>query len=186
MKRVFDIFLSLILIILLSLLMVFILIAIKLTSKGPILFWSNRMGKSNVFFKMPKFRSMKTTTPILATHLLQDPELYLSPIGSFLRKYSLDELPQLFNVIKGDMSLVGYRPALFNQDNLINMRKEKGLENILPGITGLAQINGRDDLTIPEKVSLDVEYMNSMSLALDIKILFLTFFKVFSKNGVSH
>ena len=186
MKRVFDIFISLILIILLSSLMVFILIAVKLTSKGPILYWSNRMGKSNVFFKMPKFRTMMVSTPVLATHLLHNPESYLSPIGGFLRRYSLDELPQLFIIIKGDMSLVGPRPALFNQDNLINLRNKSSLDMILPGITGLAQVNGRDDLTISEKVSLDVEYMNSMSIFLDIKILFSTFFKVFSKVGISH
>jgi len=186
MKRVFDIFISLILIIFLSSLMVFILIAVKLTSKGPILYWSNRMGKSNVFFKMPKFRTMKVSTPVLATHLLHNPESYLSPIGGFLRRYSLDELPQLFIIIKGDMSLVGPRPALFNQDNLINLRNKSSLDMILPGITGLAQVNGRDDLTISEKVSLDVEYMNSMSIFLDIKILFITFFKVFSKVGISH
>jgi len=186
MKRVFDIFISLILIIFLSSLMVFILIAVKLTSKGPILYWSNRMGKSNVFFKMPKFRTMKVSTPVLATHLLHNPESYLSPIGGFLRRYSLDELPQLFIIIKGDMSLVGPRPALFNQDNLINLRSKSSLDMILPGITGLAQVNGRDDLTISEKVSLDVEYMNSMSIFLDIKILFSTFFKVFSKVGISH
>ena len=186
MKRVFDLFVGAILLLSLMIIMLFIAIAIRLTSKGPSLFWSDRIGKNNRIFKMPKFRSMLTGTPAVATHLLDSPDSYLSPIGSFLRLSSLDELPQLFSVIKGDMSFVGPRPSLFNQDNLIVLRTEKGVDNLLPGITGWAQVNGRDELSIPDKVLLDVEYLNRQSFWFDMKILWMTFLKVIKRGGVSH
>ena len=186
MKRTFDLFFGVILLLLLVIIMLFIAIAIRLTSKGPSLFWSDRIGKNNRIFKMPKFRSMLTGTPAVATHLLDSPDSYLSPIGSFLRLSSLDELPQLFSVIKGDMSFVGPRPSLFNQDNLIVLRTEKGVDNLLPGITGWAQVNGRDELSIPDKVLLDVEYLNRQSFWFDMKILWMTFLKVIKRGGVSH
>ena len=166
--------------------MLFIAISIRLSSKGPALYWSDRIGKNNKIFKMPKFRSMFTDTAAVATHLLDNPDANLSPIGSFLRSTSLDELPQLFSVLKGDMSFVGPRPALFNQDDLITLRTEKGVDKILPGITGWAQVNGRDELSIPDKVALDVEYLNHQSFWFDIKILWLTLLKVISRSGVSH
>jgi len=186
MKRIFDLILafSLFLILLISLLLIAILIIV--TSKGPALYWSERIGKNNKTFKMPKFRSMLTDTPAVATHLLENPDSYLSPIGSFLRSSSLDELPQLFSVLKGDMSFVGPRPALFNQDDLIALRTEKGVHKLLPGITGWAQVNGRDELSIPDKVVLDVEYLNRKSFWFDIKILWMTFLKVINRDGVSH
>ena len=168
MKRAFDLFFGVILLLSLVIIMLFIAIAIRLTSKGPSLYWSDRIGKNNRIFKMPKFRSMLTGTPAVATHLLDSPDSYLSPIGSFLRLSSLDELPQLFSVIKGDMSFVGPRPSLFNQDNLIVLRTDKGVDNLLPGITGWAQVNGRDELSIPDKVLLDVEYLNRQSFWFDI------------------
>jgi len=166
----------------------FILVAalVKLTSKGPVLYWSDRVGKRNVIFKMPKFRSMKADTPVLATHLLVDPKSVLTPIGNFLRKSSLDELPQLWCILKGDMSFVGPRPALFNQDDLIALRTQKGVHDLVPGLTGWAQINGRDELPISQKVALDVEYLETQSMLLDVKIIWLTFIKVFKKDGVSH
>lgn len=186
MKR----FLDLLLVILLSgIFMVPILLialAVRLTSKGPALYWSKRIGKSNHIFLMPKFRTMKTNTPAVATHLLSDPHQYLTPIGSFLRKSSLDELPQLWSIIKGDMSFVGPRPALFNQDDLVALRTESGVSRLLPGLTGWAQINGRDELPIAEKVILDIEYMHKKSFMFDVKILFLTFIKVLRKEGVQH
>ena len=166
--------------------MLFIAIAIQRTSKGPVLYWSDRVGKNNKIFKMPKFRSMLTDTPAVATHLLDNPDTYLSPIGGFLRRTSLDELPQLFSVLKGDMSFVGPRPALFNQEDLIALRKEKGVDRLLPGITGWAQVNGRDELSIPDKVALDVEYLNRQSFWFDMKILWMTFLKVIKRDGVSH
>ena len=186
MKRVFDSFLSLILIIPISLITVIIGIIIIISSKGPIFYWSDRVGKNNKIFKMPKFRSMLTNTPAVATHLLDNPDLYLSPVGGFLRRSSLDELPQLFSVLKGDMSFVGPRPALFNQDDLINLRAEKGVDKLLPGITGWAQVNGRDELSIPDKVALDVEYLNRQSFWFDMRILWMTFLKVVKRDGVSH
>ena len=186
MKRVFDLFFSVILLLLLVIIMLFIAIVIRLTSKGPSLYWSDRVGKNNKIFKMPKFRSMLTDTPAVATHLLDNPDVYLSPIGSFLRSTSLDELPQLFSVLKGDMSFVGPRPALFNQNNLIALRTEKGVDKLLPGITGWAQVNGRDELSISDKVALDVEYLNRRSFWLDMKILWMTFLKVVKRDGVSH
>ena len=163
-----------------------ITISIRLTSKGSALYWSDRVGKNNKIFKMPKFRSMLIDTPVVATHLLDNPDAYLSPIGGFLRHSSLDELPQLFSVLKGDMSFVGPRPALFNQEGLIALRKEKGVDKLLPGITGWAQVNGRDELSIPDKVSLDVEYLNRQSFWFDVKILWMTFLKVINRDGVSH
>jgi len=166
--------------------MVLTIIAVRLTSKGPSLYWSNRVGKSNKIFKMPKFRSMLIDTPAVATHLLDNPDSYLSPIGDFLRRTSLDELPQLFSVLKGDMSFVGPRPALFNQYDLIALRTEKRVDKLLPGITGWAQVNGRDELSIPDKVALDVEYLNRQSFWFDIKILWMTLLKVITRDGVSH
>ena len=186
MKLAFDLFFSLILLFLLAILMLFIAIVIRMTSKGPSLYWSDRVGKNNKIFKMPKFRSMLIDTPAVATHLLDNPDAYLSPIGSFLRSTSLDELPQLFSVLKGDMSFVGPRPALFNQNDLITLRTEKGVNKLLPGITGWSQVNGRDELSIPDKVILDVEYLNRQSFWFDIKILWMTFLKVIKRDDVSH
>jgi O-antigen biosynthesis protein WbqP len=166
--------------------MALIALAVKLTSDGPILYWSDRVGQNNCLFRMPKFRSMRINAPQVATHLLTNPRAYLTPVGSFLRRSSLDELPQLFSVLKGDLSLVGPRPALFNQDDLITLRTESGVHKLVPGITGLAQVNGRDDLPISEKVRLDCEYLRTRSFRLDIKIIFLTFLKVARSEGVSH
>ena len=186
MKRTFDLLLGVAILVLLVAPMLLISIVIRLTSKGPSLYWSDRIGKNNIIFKMPKFRSMLIVTPAVATHLLDNPDSYLSPIGGFLRLSSLDELPQLFSVLKGDMSLVGPRPALYNQDDLISLRTEKGVDKLLPGITGWAQVNGRDELSIPDKVALDVEYLNRQSFWFDIKILWMTFLKVVKRHGVSH
>ncbi len=186
MKQIFDFFTVVILLVLLVTLMLLIAIAIRLTSKGPSLYWSDRVGKKNKIFKMPKFRSMLADTPAVATHLLDNPGMYLSPIGGFLRRSSLDELPQLFSVLKGDMSLVGPRPALYNQDDLITLRTQKGVDKLLPGITGWAQVNGRDELSIPDKVALDVEYLNHQSFWLDVRILWMTFLKVIKRDGVLH
>ena len=186
MKRIFDLILAifLFLVLLISLLLIAVLVII--TSKGPALYWSERIGKNNKIFKMPKFRSMLTDTPAVATHLLDNPDAYLSPIGGFLRRSSLDELPQLFSVLKGDMSFVGPRPALYNQDDLVALRTKKGVDRLLPGITGWAQVNGRDELSIPDKVALDVEYLDRQSFWLDMKILWMTFLKVIKRDGVSH
>jgi len=186
MKRVFDLFFGVILLLSLVIIMLFIAIVIRLTSKGPSLYWSDRVGKNNKIFKMPKFRSMLTDTPAVATHLLDNPDAYLSPIGGFLRSTSLDELPQLFSVLKGDMSFVGPRPALFNQKDLIALRTKNGVDKLLPGITGWAQVNGRDELSIPDKVALDVEYLNRQSFWFDMKILWMTFLRVMKRDGVSH
>jgi O-antigen biosynthesis protein WbqP len=186
MKRLFDIFISAVALIILSAPLAVIAIIVKLTSKGPVLYWSDRVGINNIIFKMPKFRTMKIDTPVVATHLLDNPDAYLTNIGSFLRKTSLDELPQLMSVLKGDMSFVGPRPALYNQDDLIELRTEKGVHRLIPGITGWAQINGRDDIPIPQKVELDEFYLKNFSFILDIKILIYTFFKVLKKDGVSH
>ena len=166
MKYLFDKICAVLFLMLLFIPMVLIVVLVRLTSKGTILYWSDRVGKDNEIFKMPKFRSMLVGTPDVATHLLNNPDTYLSPIGGFLRRSSLDELPQLFSVLKGDMSFVGPRPALFNQEDLIALRKEKGVEKLLPGITGWAQVNGRDELSIPDKVALDVEYLNRQSFGL--------------------
>lgn len=186
MKRIFD--LCTVLFATLILLLPFLVVAVivRLTSFGPVLYWSDRVGQNNKIFKMPKFRTMRVDTPAVATHLLANPEQFLTPVGSFLRKSSLDELPQLWSIIKGDMSFVGPRPALFNQDDLIALRTQYGVDKLVPGLTGWAQINGRDELPIPEKVKLDVDYMHQQSLWFDIKIIFLTFVKVLQRDGVQH
>ena len=186
MKRLFDLFIVIIALILLCIPIFVIAILVRITSKGPSLYWSERVGKNNITFKMPKFRSMLVETPVVATHLLDNPDIYLSPIGGFLRRSSLDELPQLFSVLKGDMSFVGPRHALYNQDDLITSRNENGVDKLLPGVTGWAQINGRDEISILEKVSLDVEYMHRQSFWFDIKILYITFLKVVRCTGVTH
>lgn len=186
MKRCFDLLLALILIFLLGWLILLVAIVIRLTSKGPILFWSSRVGINNQLFMMPKFRTMRQETPVLATHLMTNPNAFLSPVGAFLRRFSLDELPQLFSILKGDMTFVGPRPALFNQDDLIALRTEKGVDRLLPGVTGWAQVNGRDDLSIPEKVDLDFEYLVRHSFWFDLHIIWLTFLKVLLSEGVSH
>ena len=186
MKYIFDLLLGVVFFLLLSPLILLVAIAVSLSSKGPSLYFSDRVGKNNKIFKMPKFRSMLVGTPAVATHLLDNPDSYLSPIGGFLRRSSLDELPQLFSVLKGDMSFVGPRPALYNQDDLITLRTQKGVDKLLPGITGWAQVNGRDELSIPEKVILDVEYLNRQSFWFDMKILWMTFLKVINRDGVSH
>jgi len=186
MKRFSDLFLALIIVILLLIPIFLLILLIKMTSRGAALYWSDRVGMNNIIFKMPKFRSMNVDTPAVATHLLDSPDSYLTSIGGFLRRSSLDELPQLFSVLKGDMSFVGPRPALYNQDDLIALRTEKGVDKLLPGITGWAQVNGRDELSIPDKVALDVEYLNRQSFWFDIKILWMTFLKVVKRDGVSH
>lgn len=186
MKRVMDITLAVLASIVLLLPIILVALAVRVTSKGPVLYWSDRVGRNNNIFKMPKFRSMQVGTPAVATHLLSNPDAYLTPIGSFLRKSSLDELPQLWSILKGDMSFVGPRPALFNQQDLIALRVQAGVHRLLPGLTGWAQINGRDELPIPEKVKLDVEYLHRQSLTFDIKIIFLTAWKVIQRDNVSH
>ena len=186
LKREFDVVLALFAMVMLSVPMLVIALLVKLTFKGPVLYWSDRVGKENKIFKMPKFRSMKTDTPAVATHLLKDPKSVLTPIGDFLRKSSLDELPQLWSIVKGDMSFVGPRPALFNQEDLISLRTENGVDKVLPGLTGWAQINGRDELSIPDKVEMDVEYLNKQSFGFDCYILWRTFLKVLKHDGVSH
>jgi O-antigen biosynthesis protein WbqP len=163
-----------------------IALLVKLTSEGPILHWSDRIGRRNRIFRMPKFRSMRIDTPAVATHLLRDAEKYLTPVGSFLRKSSLDELPQLWSILKGEMSFVGPRPALFNQDDLIALRTERGVHELTPGLTGWAQVNGRDEIPIPEKVDLDAEYLERRSICFDLRILWLTAMKVLKRDGVSH
>jgi len=185
-KRIFDLVLATVAGSILLLPIILVTIWIKWTSEGPILYWSDRAGKNNTIFKMPKFRSMKMDTPAVATHLLSDPKSVLTPIGDLLRKSSLDELPQLLSIIKGDMSFVGPRPALFNQEDLITLRTENGIHDLVPGLTGWAQVNGRDDLATPEKVILDIEYLQKQSFWFDIKILWLTFLKVLRCDGVSH
>ncbi len=186
MKRIFDFCMSLLAITFLSLPMLLTALAVKLTSHGPILYWSDRVGRENRIFKMPKFRTMRTDTPAVATHLLGNPDQWLTPVGKFLRKSSLDELPQLWSILTGDMSIVGPRPALYNQDDLIALRTQKGVHILTPGLTGWAQINGRDELPIPVKVEFDAYYLMNRSLLLDLKILFLTFVKVARREGVSH
>lgn len=186
MKRLFDLLLALFAAVVLALPVFVVALLVRLTSPGPALYWSDRVGRHNRIFKMPKFRSMRIGTPAVATHLLKDPKVYLTPIGSFLRKSSLDELPQLWSILAGDMSFVGPRPALFNQDDLIALRTECGVHELVPGLTGWAQINGRDELPIPEKVKLDVEYLRRQSFWFDIQILWLTFVKVIRRDGVSH
>ena len=185
-KRCFDLLLALLLIVFFSIPLILVALAVRLTSTGPAIYWSDRVGRNNVLFRMPKFRTMRSDTPAVATHLLGKPDQYLTPIGSFLRKSSLDELPQLWSILNGDMSFVGPRPALFNQDDLIQLRTEKGVHLILPGLTGWAQVNGRDELPIPEKVKLDADYLAQQSFWFDIKILCLTFIKVIKRDGVTH
>ncbi|WP_454848274.1 sugar transferase [Rhizobium binxianense] len=185
-KRLFDLAFSLAAAVILLLPALAVAIAVKATSKGPVLYWSDRVGRHNHIFRMPKFRSMRIDTPAVATHLLDRPETWLTPIGSFLRKSSLDELPQLWCILKGEMSFVGPRPALYNQDDLIALRTERGVDALLPGLTGWAQINGRDELPIPQKVMLDEEYLKRRSIALDLRILVLTVVKVLRRDGVTH
>ncbi len=185
-KRLFDLFLGLSIAALLALPIMAIALLVRLTSKGPALYWSDRVGKNNTIFRMPKFRSMRLGTPAVATHLLRDPAAVLTPIGSFLRKSSLDELPQLWSILKGDMSFVGPRPALFNQEDLISLRMQRGVHVLMPGLTGWAQVNGRDELPIPEKVRLDAQYLQRRSFLFDLRILWLTCAKVLQRDGVSH
>ena len=185
-KRAFDIFIAIILLLLFALPMLVIALAIRLTSKGAAIHWSKRFGKNNIIFEMPKFRTMRVGAPDVATHLMKKVEDYITPIGSILRRTSLDELPQLWNVLKGDMSMVGPRPALYNQEDLIALRTKKNIHELTPGITGWAQINGRDEVPIPEKVALDEYYMQNQSFWLDVVILWRTIFKVAKKEGVAH
>lgn len=186
MKRLFDIALALLAMLVLALPILVVAMLVRLTSAGPALYWSDRVGAHNRIFRMPKFRTMRIGTPAVATHLLSNPDAYLTPIGGFLRRTSLDELPQLWSILKGDMSFVGPRPALFNQDDLVALRTERGLERMVPGLTGWAQINGRDDLPIPVKVEYDAEYLRCQSFWFDLKILGLTALKVMRREGVSH
>ena len=186
MKRAFDLTVALALLALLSVPLIAIALLVKFTSPGPAIYWSERIGRNNIIFSMPKFRTMRLETPAVATHLLKDPKAYLTPIGSFLRMTSLDELPQLWSIVVGKMSFVGPRPALFNQDNLVTLRTEKGVHVLTPGLTGWAQINGRDELPIPSKVALDAEYLARRSFWFDIRIIWLTFRKVLGREGVTH
>lgn len=186
MKRLFDLVLALLAGVILIGPILVIGSLVRLTSAGPALYWSDRIGRGNRIFKMPKFRTMRVGTPAVATHLLTDPRVYLTPIGGFLRKSSLDELPQLWSILAGDMSFVGPRPALFNQDDLIALRTQYGVDDLVPGLTGWAQINGRDELPIPDKVALDVEYLKRRSFGFDLRILWLTLIKVLRREGVSH
>ena len=186
MKRIFDFFLASATALILLLPIGLIFLAVRLSSVGPALYWSDRIGQNNRIFKMPKFRSMRVGTPAVATHLLADPKSHLTPIGSFLRKSSLDELPQLWSILVGDMSFVGPRPALFNQHDLIELRTQKNVHTLVPGLTGWAQVNGRDELPIPQKVELDAEYLGRQGFWFDIQILWLTFLKVVRRDGVSH
>lgn len=185
-KRICDVFLCLLLFVPLLLPLLLTALMIKMTSRGPILYWSDRVGRHNRIFRMPKFRSMQLGTPAVATHLLKTPDAYLTPIGSFLRKSSLDELPQLWSILKGDMSFVGPRPALFNQQDLIELRTQAGVHTLMPGLTGWAQINGRDELPIPQKLALDVEYLHRRSMNFDIYIIFMTAMKVIRRDGIAH
>ena len=185
-KRLFDLAMSLCAGLLLALPLLFIALLVRLTSEGPALYWSDRVGRNNVLFRMPKFRSMRVGTPPVATHRLENPSAHLTSFGAFLRQTSLDELPQLWSIFKGDMSFVGPRPALFNQDDLIALRTEAGVHALLPGLTGWAQINGRDELPIPEKVKLDADYLRRRSFGFDLWILWLTVLRVFRRDGLSH
>ena len=186
MKRVFDLFFSFLAVMILLIPIFFVAIAVRVSSPGPILYWSDRVGKDNKIFRMPKFRSMRVGTPAVATHLLEDPRTYLTPIGSFLRKSSLDELPQLWSIIVGDMSFVGPRPALFNQYDLIESRTQRGVHKLFPGLTGWAQVNGRDEIPISEKVKLDEEYLQRVSIWFDMRILWQTFVKVVRRDDITH
>jgi O-antigen biosynthesis protein WbqP len=186
MKRAFDLLLAIFVALVFLLPILVVAFAVRITSKGPALYWSVRVGRNNTLFKMPKFRSMQIGTPAVATHLLRNPDVYLTPIGSFLRKSSLDELPQIWSILVGDMSFVGPRPALFNQQDLIELRTKTGVHALVPGLTGWAQINGRDELPIPEKVALDVEYLHRQSLVFDMKVIFMTAWKVLKRDNVTH
>lgn len=186
MKRIFDFFMGLVAAVLFFVPFLLLAALVKLSSKGPVLYWSDRVGRNNRIFSMPKLRTMRVDTPVVATHLLSDPRRFLTPLGNFLRKSSLDELPQLWCIIQGDMSIVGPRPALFNQHDLINLRTEQGVHTIRPGLTGWAQVNGRDELPIVDKVKLDASYVQEQSLALDMKIILLTCAKVIRRDGIVH
>jgi O-antigen biosynthesis protein WbqP len=186
MKRAFDLVFGIIALVLLAVPICCVAVAVKVTSPGAVLYWSDRIGRQNRIFKMPKFRSMRSDTPAVATHLLENPDTWLTPIGSFLRRSSLDELPQVWSILKGDMSFVGPRPALFNQDDLIALRTERGVHELVPGLTGWAQVNGRDELPIFEKVKLDAEYLQRRSFLFDLRILWITLVKVVARQGVSH
>jgi O-antigen biosynthesis protein WbqP len=185
-KRAFDLVMAVLLLPLLCILMVAIAIAVRLTSRGPVLYWSDRFGRNNRIFRMPKFRTMNVHTPEVATHLLRDPKAHLTVIGPFLRKTSLDELPQIYSILKGDLSFVGPRPALHNQDDLVSLRTERGIDELVPGLTGWAQVNGRDDLPIPAKVEYDCEYLRKWTLLFDLRILFRTVVQVLRGRGVTH
>lgn len=186
MKRCFDFAFALIGAFFLALPMLVIACAVRFSSPGPVLYWSNRIGQKNRIFKMPKFRSMRIDAPIVATHLLERPQQWLTPIGSILRRSSMDELPQLWSILRGDMSFVGPRPALFNQDDLISLRTDSGVHQLVPGLTGWAQVNGRDELSVFEKVKLDVEYLERQTIVFDLKILWMTVMRVLVKDGVTH
>ena len=185
-KRFFDIFLASFLLLVLAGVLALVAMAVKITSQGKVLYWSKRIGKDNTVFSMPKFRTMRTDTPVVATHLLSNPDAYLTPVGKFLRTTSLDELPQLYSILVGNMSFVGPRPALFNQDDLIDLRTRAGVHVLTPGLTGWAQVNGRDELPIPDKVELDKEYLQKQSWFFDLQILLRTFVKVMRREGVVH
>lgn len=186
MKRLFDLLVFVVAVVIFSLPMILVAIAVGFTSKGPILYWSKRVGKNNQLFDMPKFRTMRVDTPVLPTHLLGNPDVYLTSIGSFLRKSSLDELPQLWCIFRGDMSVVGPRPALANQQDLIDARTGKGIHLIKPGLTGWAQVNGRDEIALEKKVALDDEYLAKKSLLFDVYVVLLTFYKVVKREGIQH
>lgn len=186
MKRAIDFFLSLIACVVFLPLFLVLALVVKLTSRGPVLYWSDRVGRNNQIFSMPKLRTMRVDTPVVATHLLSDPDQYLTPVGGFLRRSSLDELPQLWCILCGDMSIVGPRPALFNQQNLIEMRTQHGVHAIRPGLTGWAQINGRDELPLQDKVRLDADYLRRQSVGFDAKVMLLTFIKVARRDGITH
>ena len=186
MKRLFDLAVAVVAAMVLAMPILIVALAVRLTSPGPALYWSDRVGRYNRIFKMPKFRSMRVETPAVATHLLQNADQWLTPIGSFLRQSSLDELPQLWSILKGDMSLVGPRPALFNQSDLVVLRTDMGIHELLPGLTGWAQVNGRDELSIADKVKLDAEYLEKRSVGFDLWILWLTLLRVLRRDGVSH
>lgn len=186
MKRLFDLSLALVAVFIFAIPLLAVAVLVKVTSRGPVLYWSDRVGRHNRIFRMPKFRSMRVGTPAVATHLLNDPAAHLTPIGSFLRRSSLDELPQVWSILVGDMSFVGPRPALFNQDDLVALRTEAGVHELQPGLTGWAQINGRDELPIPQKVALDAEYLRRQSFWFDLMIIWQTALKVVKSDGVSH
>lgn len=186
LKRVFDLLLAITAAVLLALPVLLVAVLVRLTSPGPAVYWSDRVGRRNEIFRMPKFRTMRVGTPAVASHLLTDAKSHLTPVGSFLRRTSLDELPQLWSILVGDMSFVGPRPALFNQYDLIDLRTQQGVHALMPGLTGWAQVNGRDELPIPEKVKLDAVYLHQQSFLFDIRILWMTFLKVIHMDGVSH